>query len=63
VYKRQIYTLRGVGVIPEVIWIAISPKAVPFQEIIFSIVSLFIGVTYIAGIKTGKERLVVGIEK
>lgn len=55
-----IYTLRGVCVIPEVIWIAISPKAVPFQEVIFSIVSLFIGVTYLVGIKSANDILVEG---
>jgi len=51
-----IYTLRGACVIPEVIWAAISPKAVPPQEIIFSLAALLIGITYLAGIITDKKK-------
>jgi hypothetical protein len=57
-----IYTLRGIAVVPEAIWVAMSPKAIPAQEIIFSLVSLFIGITYIVGIKTAKGKQVAGVE-
>lgn len=40
------FTLRGLGVVPEVYWLIQAPGAVPAQEIVFSLVSLLAGVSY-----------------
>lgn len=45
----SIYTLRGIGIIPQVAWMINSPKSVPPQDIIFSLVSLLAGILYFAG--------------
>lgn len=44
-----IYTLRGIGVIPQVAWMINSPKTVPPQDVVFSLVSLIVGIVYFAG--------------
>ena len=45
----SIYTLRGIGVIPQVAWMINSPKSVPPQDVIFSLVSLLVGIVYSVG--------------
>jgi hypothetical protein len=45
----SIYTLRGVGLIPQVAWMINSPKSVPPQDVVFSLVSLLVGIVYFAG--------------
>jgi hypothetical protein len=55
-----IYTLRGIGVIPQIVWMVNSPKSTPPQDMIFSLASLLVGVVYFVGIistwKTLKEN-------
>ena len=45
----SIYTLRGIGVIPQVAWMIKSPKSVAPQDIVFSLVSLLAGIVYFVG--------------
>lgn len=52
-----IYTLRGIGVIPQVVWMVESPQSVAPREIVFSFVSLFIGIVYLVGTISSWERL------
>mgnify|MGYP001559856740 CR=1 FL=1 len=44
-----IYTLRGIGIILQIAWIISSPASVPPQDIIFSLVSLLVGIAYFVG--------------
>jgi hypothetical protein len=44
-----VYTLRGFGFIPELIWKLQSPLPVASQDIIFSLASLLIGIFYSIG--------------
>ncbi|MBI5932778.1 MAG: hypothetical protein HY867_03635 [Chloroflexi bacterium] len=56
----SIYTLRGIGVIPQIVWMVNSPKSIPPQDLIFSLASLLVGVVYFVGIisiwRTSKEN-------
>ena len=45
----SIYTLRGIGVIPQIVWMVNSPKSVPPQDLIFSLSSLWVGIVYFVG--------------
>ena len=45
----SIYTLRGIGVIPQIVWMIKSPKSVLPQDLIFSLASLLIGIVYFLG--------------
>ncbi len=45
----SIYTLRGIGVIPQIVWLVNSPKPIPPQDLIFSLVSLLVGIVYFVG--------------
>ena len=44
-----IYTLRGIGVIPQIAWMVNSPESVPPQDLIFSLASLLVGIVYGVG--------------
>jgi hypothetical protein len=44
-----VYTLRGLGLIPQLIWKLRYPVSIASQGIVFSLVSLLIGVFYIIG--------------
>jgi len=48
----SIYTLRGVAVFLQLFQIAISSSNVPAREVVFSVVSLFIGLAYLIGTAT-----------
>jgi len=52
-----IYTLRGIGFVPQVFWMIASPQAVAPQEITFSLASLFVGIVYLVGTISNWERL------
>ena len=52
-----IYTLRGLGFVPQVFWMIASPQAVASQEITFSLASLFVGIAYLVGTISAWERL------
>ena len=52
-----VYTLRGIGVIPQVVWMVVSPQSVAPREIVFSLASLFVGIAYLVGILSSWERL------
>lgn len=52
-----IYTLRGIGFVPQVFWLATSPQAVAPQEIAFSLVSLLVGIAYLVGTISSWRRL------
>lgn len=45
----SIYTLRGIGIIPQIVWMINSPKSVPPHDVIFSLVSLLVGIIYFVG--------------
>lgn len=45
----SIYTLRGIGVIPQIVWVVNSPKSVSPQGLIFSLASLLVGIVYFVG--------------
>ena len=53
----SIYTLRGLGIIPQVVWMINSPKSVSSQDIVFSLVSLLVGVIYFTGILSSWKLL------
>ncbi len=44
-----IYTLRGIGGIPQIAWMINSPESVPLRGVVFSLVSLFVGIVYFVG--------------
>lgn len=52
-----IYTLRGIGLVPQVFWMIVSPQAVAPQEIAFSLASLFVGIAYLVGTISTWKRL------
>lgn len=52
-----VYTLRGIGVIPQVVWMVESPQSVAPREIVFSLASLFVGLAYLVGTISNWERL------
>lgn len=45
----SIYTLRGIGIVPQIVWMVNSPKSVPPQDLIFSLASLLVGIVYFVG--------------
>lgn len=45
----SIYTLRGIGAIPQIVWMIKSPKSVSPQDLIFSLASLLVGIVYFLG--------------
>ncbi len=45
----SIFTLRGIGVIPQVAWMINSPQLIPPQDVIFSLGSLLVGIVYSVG--------------
>jgi|CXWL01.1.fsa_nt_gi hypothetical protein len=52
-----IYTLRGIGVVPQLFWMIVSPQAVAPQEVVFSLASLFVGIAYLVGTISIWKRL------
>ena len=52
-----IYTVRGIGFVPQVLWMIESPQSVAPREIVFSLASLFVGSAYLIGTVSSWERL------
>ena len=52
-----IYTLRGVAVFPQVGWLLWTPGSLPVREVVFSLVSLTMGLAYLDGTRRGWQRL------
>ena len=49
VFIASIYTLRGMGILPQVGWMISSPETVLPQDVVFSLVSLLAGIIYTVG--------------
>jgi len=45
----SVYTLRGIGVIPQIVWMINSSKSLPSRDVFFSLASLLVGFVYMAG--------------
>ena len=52
-----VYTLRGLSALPEAVLLARNPSAFPARFLVFSIVSLAVGVIYAIGTKQAWRRL------
>ena len=52
-----VYTLRGVAVIPQVFLLMRSPQAIEMREVVFSLVSLIIGLVYLIATFMGWKDL------
>lgn len=53
----SIYTLRGVIIVFQIFEIIVLNESLVINDLVFSIVSLFIGIVYLAGIRTGWQML------
>ena len=53
----SVYNLRGLSAVPEALLLASTPNAFPRRFLIFSLVSLAIGVVYALGTKQAWRRL------
>lgn len=52
-----IYTLRGIGLVPQVFWMIESPQSIAPREMVFSLASLFVGIVYLVGTISAWDRL------
>ena len=48
-----IYTLRGVVLVPQVVWFFAGPRPIAGRHLVFSAISLVIGLLYLAGALVG----------
>ena len=55
-----IYTLRGLPALPQVVLLFLDTPQLPVRAVVFSLGSLLIGLSHLAGVRTGWQSLATG---